>query len=97
MKQNIKPLLFASLLMACGLALIVYGCSQIHRQPIKFDYPDTSAYKTGEIIAPDYANSDSLIVIDGEGLNKAIDSLLHSDGGGDLDINNVLHQYAVKY
>ena len=77
--------------MACGIALITYGCSQIHRQPVKFDYPDTSAYKTGEIVVPDYANSDSLIVIDGKGLTAAIDSLLNSDGGGDLDCNNVLH------
>ena len=77
-----KKYIFPSILLIIGLSLIVYGCSQIHRQTVKFDYPDTSAHKTGEILVPDYANADSLIVMDGKGLTAAIDSLLHSDGEG---------------
>ena len=87
-----------TLVLTVIFALIIGGgivgyCIGNRQQPkqVTFDYPDTSDYKTGEIIVPDYVNADSLIVMDGKGLTAAIDSLLHSDGGGDLDCNNVLH------
>jgi len=46
-------------------------------------------FRRWEIILPDYAHDDTLVVIDPEGLNRGIDSCDGSDG----DINIVLHKY----
>jgi len=54
--------------------------------------PDRADFVMWEIILPDYAHSDTLVVIDPDGLNRAVDSCDGSDG----DINIVLHQYCKK-
>ena len=51
-----------------------------------------SEFKTGDIILPDYAHSDTLQVLDGNKLNIAIDSV-SSDG----EIDSVLHIYCKPY
>lgn len=47
-----------------------------------------SDFKAGEIILPDYAHNDTLIVVDPDGLNKAIENT-----ATDWEINYALHRH----
>jgi hypothetical protein len=55
-------------------------------------HPKTRHYKNGDILLPDYACSDTLVVIDAEGLNKALDA---SYDIRDEDTDSLFHQYCV--
>lgn len=46
-------------------------------------------YTAGEIVYPDYAHEDTLIVVDPVGLNKAIEQC----DGTDYEISTALHRY----
>lgn len=63
-------------------------------QQIKNNMP----FRNGEIIYPDYAHGDTLIVKDADGLNKELLALSdNKDWGSDSDIDNVLNKYTVNY
>lgn len=50
-------------------------------------------FKAGEILLPDYACSDTLIVVNAERLNKEINEC----DGGDGDIDSILHRNCIIY
>lgn len=64
------------------LAAVGYKDKSVHTQP-------PPLYKNGEILYPDYAHSDTLTVIDADGLNQAATYCDGTDG----EINIMLHQY----
>lgn len=47
-------------------------------------------YKNGEILLPDYAHTDTLTVIDSEGLNAAMEDLQPAT---DQEISDILYRY----
>lgn len=73
----------AVMLMVCLLAIRV---DTKHHSPEK---QDRANFKAGEIIPPDYAHDDTLVVIDAPGLNAAIEQCDGSDG----DIWGALHRH----
>lgn len=66
-----------------GIFILLYFRSKSHIQ-----HPG-SQYIAGEIIYPDYAHGDTLVVIDPDGLNDA----MAVSEGTDWDINTILHRY----
>lgn len=74
MRQDNKPN-FSILFLGALIMLTVYLCSC--KQPVTHPAPVNSTvyveyFKPGDILLPDYACIDTLIVIDAAGLNKAI-------------------------
>lgn len=77
---------------ACLLiSTYLFGCltSTNNVQPVKVGY-----FKPGQILFPDYACSDTLIVNDAEGLNYAMGFIEQGIiDGTDGDIDSILHTY----
>jgi hypothetical protein len=104
--SNKTPLIVASVMMACGVALITYGCLNIDphytvnpddqikrqdKQPVYVEY-----FKQGQILLPDYVCPDTMIVIDAIGLNKAMGLIEQGFTGqdfGDAQYDSLFHQY----
>lgn len=64
-----------------------------NQEPAKIE-KTTFNYKTGQLLPPDMACQDSLIVRDADGLNKAMANLMQDQTkGSDSDIDSVLHRY----
>ena len=88
-----KPLIFFA-----GLILITYFAMTTNShftlsesKPVfKVDRAD---FKDGEIVLPDYAHDDTLIVLNSFKLNEAIDNCEGTDG----EIDSVLHLYCKPY
>jgi hypothetical protein len=83
--------------LLAGLCLAIMGvmalCSLNKSTPeIKYKQ-DRANFKNGEVILPDYAHSDTLIVTDGKGLNEAIEKIDGTDG----EIDSVLRLFCVPY
>lgn len=86
-----KLLLFISFLF---IATLADNCNDAAPKPANYIYIDTP-YQTGEILPPDYACTDSVIVTDGQGLTAAMENLYQSGGGSDADIDSVIHLYSI--
>lgn len=82
--------------MVIGIAFIVAGIMTNEPQikkPVKVGY-----FRSGDLLLPDYACPDTLIVTDGEGLSNAI--ALIEQGiieATDYAIDSTIHNYAVIY
>lgn len=61
-------------------------------EPVYFK-ENRADFKAGEILLPDYACSDTLIVVNAERLNKEINEC----DGGDGDIDSILHRNCIIY
>lgn len=101
-KEDRKPLILASVMMAIGLSLvigaIVAACNGSTKQEPTQTVNSFVRYETGQILYPDYACSDTLIVTDGEQLTSQMINLLSSpEFGSDSDIDSVLHNSACQY
>ncbi len=69
------------------IILLIAGCTN------KPDFKANRAeFKNGEVIGPDYVHEDTLRVIDGKGLNAAIDLVVT-----DAEIDSVLRIYCNPY
>lgn len=82
--------------MIAGLCLAIIALMYVakFKQPYKPVFKQNRAdFKNGEIILPDYAHDDTLVVVDSEGLNKGIEDCDGTDG----DIDSVLHRFCTKY
>ena len=55
---------------------------------------DRANFRNGEVLLPDYVLSDTVVVIDADGLNYAIDS---TDVGTDGEIDSVLDLYTIPF
>lgn len=79
--SNIMLYLFLALIFA----LLIRGARMERKQ----EYKQTRAeFRAGEIILPDYAHDDTLIVINPDGLNNAIEKV-----STDWEIDGVLHRF----
>lgn len=54
---------------------------------------DRANFKNGEILLPDYAHTDTIVVMDADGLNEAIEKVDGSDG----EIDSVLRLFCVPF
>src|SRR5690606_8365969 len=76
-------------------ALFFVGCYNLppnHTHSFEIFTPEQHVFFTGDTVLPDYACVDTLIVLDGPGLNKAMREFQPAT---DWEIDSVLHQYAV--
>lgn len=85
---TIETLLFCLLLAVLGSMV---SCNKkVDKQPVSIEY-----FKDGQILLPDYACSDTLIVFDAAGLNKAMGYVEQQiDWGTDADCDSLIHCYA---
>jgi hypothetical protein len=75
-------------------AYIAYRAIDGHLHPKEPVYkPNRADFRHGEILLPDYACSDTLIVINAERLNHEINEC----DGGDGDIDSILHRNCIIY
>jgi hypothetical protein len=81
-KQPYTNTLSNLFILSCLIALLI-GCSSCAGGNVS----DIEYFKEGEILLPDYACSDTLIVIDAAGLNKGMALIDGTDG----EIDSVLH------
>ena len=91
-----KKYLLPSIMMLAGLGLITYAIIT-NKPPVKEKQPVYVEYFTqGQILYPDYACPDTLIVRDAAGLNKAM-AYVEQDisWGSDADCDSLIHCYAV--
>lgn len=59
------------------------------KKPVYVEY-----FKAGQVLLPDYACPDTLIVVDAVGLNKAFAYVEQDIGwGSDADCDSLIHQY----
>ncbi|MES2287748.1 MAG: hypothetical protein V4547_18805 [Bacteroidota bacterium] len=94
-----KTIIINSLVMALGIGFIVFGCSKIHRQEPTIKEPVSIEYfKVGQILMPDYACPDTLIVRDAIGLNNGM-ALIEQGfiDATDYEIDSVLHTHCDYY
>ena len=101
MKNN-KPLVLSCILaFIIGGAIIGYVIGYTvanQKQENKFTVNSFVRYKTGQVLYPDYACPDTLIVTNGEQLTAEMINLLSSpEYGSDSDIDSVLHNSACQY
>ena len=87
-KMKDRKMALGHFIVAATFAGIGFAWWIINREPKHKIFYDTE-YKNGEILYPDYAHSDTLTVIDADGLNKAA---TYWDGS-DSEINEALHQF----
>jgi hypothetical protein len=85
--KRLKTILFVTIYGA-GLTFFMY-CNR-QKQTFKTDRAD---FKAGEIVGPDYAHDDTLIVVDADKLNTAIYNCEGTDG----EIDSILHLYCKSY
>ncbi len=64
-------------------------CGMIFIAVLILLFPKPGNYYNGQIIYPDYANSDTLIVNNAEALNEYLPNCV----GSDYEINKLLHLY----
>jgi len=89
MKKYIMP----SIIMLVGIGFIAFGIATNeppNREPVNVEY-----FKDGQILLPDYACPDTLIVVDAAGLNKAmafVEQQIY--WGTDADCDSLIHCYA---
>lgn len=85
-----KQLILPSVLMLFGLCLIGGGIATNkvpQKEPVKVEY-----FINGQILLPDYACPDTLIVLDAETLNRNFAFVEQNiSWGSDADIDSLLH------
>lgn len=87
LKTEIK--LYSIFLMVAVFSFTFNGCRE-EVKPVYVEY-----FKNGQVLLPDYAVSDTLIVVDAEGLNKAM--AMEEQGindYGDSEIDSIFHHYS---
>lgn len=83
---TIETILFCLLLAVLGSMV---SCSKLIKVPVSVEY-----FKQGQILFPDYACPDTLIVRDAVGLNKAMAYVEQDiDWGSDADCDSLIHVY----
>jgi len=71
-----------------------FNCPPTTTQPEKIEY-----FKPGQVLYPDYACTDTLIVMDADGLNRDIKAIEQGlIDATDDEIDSILHLYCIiKY
>lgn len=81
------------ILITCGFCYS-FGYQSAKKQPAFLLTGDTNAFKNGEILLPDYAHNDTLIVFNAAELNRIFDGVnVEILPTTDYDISEVLHKY----
>lgn len=80
-------------IVAVAVIIGIIAISTVKKQSGPTFKPDRANFKKGEVLLPDYAHSDTLIVVNAERLNKEIEICDGSDG----DIDSVLHRNCIIY
>jgi len=83
MSNTWRPRDVAGVLLIVGAITMAY-----HKKESQTAAPEAPQYKMGEILLPDYAHSDTLIVVNAPALNREIVNA-ETDG----EINEVLHKH----
>jgi len=81
------------IIFICVALFAVIVAQHGKRIPIAVEY-----YKTGDTLYPDYACSDTLVVVDEHSLNIAmayIEQDTTGERGGDLDIDSTFHKFCI--
>lgn len=92
--KNISSITYC---IAMVLLSIVLFCAGYISRDIKFtneQINNNKPFKNGQILYPDYACSDTLIIVDADRLNKAFEI---GNLGTDSEIDSVLHLYTSLY
>ena len=80
-------------LLTSFLITVTIAISCTEKSPVYVEY-----YKQGEILYPDYACPDTMIVIDAVGLNTAFGYVEQDiSWGSDADIDSLIHIYCKHY
>lgn len=91
-----KKLFIYTVLSVGAIALVyIYDYATKVKQPVPVEY-----FKQGQILLPDYACPDTLVVIDAPGLNEAmalIEQGIIGDDYGDAAYDSLFHLYCVQY
>lgn len=86
--SNWKPRDVAGLLLIVGAITMAYHNKESQPAPVP---EPVNKYKLGEVILPDYAHSDTLIVVSPDSLEYH----MNLSDGTDQSINFVLHKFCV--
>ena len=89
MKQ-IKDIALVLAFIIPGLAIMYVDITRV-KEPVSVEY-----FKQGQILLPDMVCSDTLIVVDAIGLNKAfapIEQGISGNDYGDMQYDSLFHQY----
>lgn len=86
--QNAIPYILAAIFLAV-IVFSILSCKGENKEPVYVEY-----FKNGQVLLPDYACPDTLIVIDAIGLNKAM-AYVEQDiyWGSDADCDSLIHIY----
>ncbi len=92
MKQIAMPLI----MMLAGFGFITYGImtNEVPNKKVVEQHTyetDDLSFKNGEVLYPDYAHQDTLIVVNADSLNWCMENY---DIASDGDIWDVLHAYS---
>lgn len=90
MKAAIFIWVFVMAVMYYGIFIMKTGKQKA--QPANVEY-----FKQGDTLLPDYVCTDTMIVIDASGLNKAL-AYIEQDftKGSDSDYDSIIHTYCIK-
>ena len=94
-KSTVQAIL---IIIACLLFCFANSCNDENKpvkQTVSLEY-----FKQGQILLPDYACTDTLVVIDADGLNKAfapIEQGIAGDNFGDMQYDSLFHVYCEDY
>ena len=94
MKTHNKYFALAGLCLAImGIMALAQAIKKVKKQPAIEFKQDRANFKNGEILLPDYAHTDTIVVMDADGLNEAIEKVDGSDG----EIDSVLRLFCVPF